>query len=45
MKKGLETSVGAAYTKPELEEMMSKSPFTKFHVDEGSFGIEIVGEK
>lgn len=45
MKRGLETSVGAAYTKPELEEMMRKSPFAKFHVNEDAFGIEIVGEK
>lgn len=45
MKRGLETSVGAAYIKSELEEMMRKSPFAKFHVNEDAFGIEIVGEK
>ena len=45
MKRGLKTSVGAAYIKPELEEIMRKSSFTKFHVNEDAFGIEIVGEK
>jgi ubiquinone/menaquinone biosynthesis C-methylase UbiE len=45
MKRGLETSVSAAYIKPELEEIMHKSPFQKFHVNEDAFGIEIVGEK
>lgn len=45
MRKGLQSSINAAYTKQELESMLSDTLLSEVKVETGSFGLTITGTK
>ena len=45
MRKGLETSIQAAYLKNEIEEILFKSELKDYNISENAFGFNITGQK